>query len=368
MPAAPHRTLISCLGFLPVLALAFTAEARGAAAEADRFEIRTIAEGVHVALRQEPPGLWFESNSVFIVNDEDVVVVDTNLGPASARRTLAALRRLTGKPVRWVVNTHWHEDHILGNQVYRDAFPGVEFVGHASTRADLSTVGASNRRGSVEGGGAGFVAMIDKALEEGRSFTGEAIDAEERAAYASDRLLVEGYLREAPGFEIVYPTIAVEDRLTIRSGRRTIEILHLGGGHTGADLVVHLPAEKIAIVGDLVSWPIPLVGSTSHPAAFAGALARLLELNPAVIVPGHGPVGVGLDHVRTLQRLLESIRDQTAAAVARGETLEQARRSVDLSEFRRILAGASRFRGFVFDNYVAGPGVAAAFREAGGKG
>jgi hypothetical protein len=69
-------------------------------------------------------------------------------------------------------------------------------------------------------------------------------------------------------------------------------------------------------------------------------------------------------YVRLVARLLASIRDQTAAAVARGETLEQTRKSVDLEEFRRAIAGNSALRQFAFDNYVAGPGVAVAHREA----
>ena len=72
-------------------------------------------------------------------------------------------------------------------------------------------------------------------------------------------------------------------------------------------------------------------------------------------------------YVRLVARLLASIRDQTAAAVARGETLEQARKSVDLSEFRKAIAGDSQLRKLGFDNYVADPGVAVAYREAKGS-
>jgi glyoxylase-like metal-dependent hydrolase (beta-lactamase superfamily II) len=327
------------------------------------FEVRQVAPGVHVALRREPPGLWFDSNSVFIVGARDVVVVDTNVSPDSARQTLLALRRITDRPVRYVVNTHWHDDHLAGNQVYRDAFPGVQFVGHVRTREELSTTGAENRRQAQEGG-AGFAQTLRKRVAENKSLTGAPLTDEERAAYLSDARLVERYLADLPGLEVVFPTIAVSDKLVIDDGSRVIEILHLGRGHTGADLVVHLPREHVAIVGDLVSWPVPLVGTTSHPADFASTLQRLLALEASVIVPGHGPVMRDDAYVRLMARLLASIRDQTAAAVARGETLEQARRSVDLSEFRRAIAGDSALRQFAFDNYVAGPGVEVAWREA----
>ena len=124
---------------------------------------------------------------------------------------------------------------------------------------------------------------------------------------------------------------------------------------------------RLAIVGDLVSWPVPLVGTTSHPSDFASTLQHLLALEASVVVPGHGPVQRDDTYVRLVARLLAAVRDRTAAAVARGETLEQARKSVDLSEFRKAIAGDSALRGFAFDNYVAGPGVAVAHREAQAK-
>lgn len=112
-------------------------------AQATTFEVVKVADGVYAAVRKEPPGLTV--NSVFIINDNDVVVVDTTLTPGSAKELLAALRKLTNKPVKYVINTHWHDDHIMGNQVFRDAFPGVEFIGHANTRDYLPVTGLNNR-------------------------------------------------------------------------------------------------------------------------------------------------------------------------------------------------------------------------------
>src|SRR5882672_1607139 len=122
--------------------------ASGQSSQSGNFEQVKVADGVYAAIRTEPPGLTVNCNSVFIVNDDDVVVVDTNLTPVTAKEELAALRKLTSKPVRYVINTHWHDDHLMGNQVYRDAFPGVEFIAHNATLAYLPTTGLSNRKGA----------------------------------------------------------------------------------------------------------------------------------------------------------------------------------------------------------------------------
>jgi cyclase len=328
------------------------------------FVIQKLADGVYAAIRKQPPLFSFDPNNVFIINDDDVIVVDSNASLAGTRDLVAALRRLTDKPVRYVVNTHWHDDHIIGNQVWREAFPGVEFVAHASTLRDRPTVGETNRKQMLAGGKA-YAERLRSLVEQGKSLAGTPLSDEERVNYLGDVAWLERALAEAPHVKIILPTLTVEDRLTLRRGKRTIDIRHLGRGHTAADLVVHLPEEGIVMTGDLVVWPVPLVGSTSYPAAYSATVEKLLSLKANIIVPGHGPVMRDDSYLRLTSRLLASLKDQTAAAVARGETLEQARRSVDLAEFRKAFAGDSMLRRILFGDYVSGAGVAAAFREAG---
>jgi glyoxylase-like metal-dependent hydrolase (beta-lactamase superfamily II) len=293
-------------------------------------------------------------------------VVDANATGSSTRETIAALRAITAKPVRYVVNTHWHLDHFEGNAAWREAYPGVEFIGHAAARGELAGIGARNRADMLEFG-PGMVQALRKRLAEGRDRAGAPLDAETRAALASDAAQAERYLAETKGVEFVPPTLEVRERLTLRRAARAIEILHLGAGHTRSDLVVWLPAERIAITGDLVVWPVPLIGNTAAPLEYAGTLERLLELNAAVFVPGHGPVLRDDAHVRLVARLAASIRDQVRAAVARGETLAQTRKRVDLEEFRRAFAGESTLRRSLFEMYVVQPAVEGAWRQAGGR-
>ncbi|HEY6147806.1 MAG TPA: MBL fold metallo-hydrolase, partial [Thermoanaerobaculia bacterium] len=197
------------------------------------------------------------------------------------------------------------------------------------------------------------------------NFSGAEMTPEERTSFASDIALVDQYLAEVPSIPIVLPTVTVKDALRLYRGDRTIEILSLGSGHTAGDIVVNLPKERIAITGDLVVHPVPLVGNPqSHVSEWAPALARLRALSPAMFVPGHGPVLRDDSYVRLLEELFSSIDRQTRAAVASGKNLEETRKAVDLQDLRRRFAGESRVRDTLFRQYVAGPAVAAAFREA----
>ena len=111
-----------------VVLAAHRAAAQAPAAHAPNFTVEKIAEGVYAVIRTEPPGYLFQSNSTFIVCDSDVIVVDPQFTLAATKEVIAALRTITSKPVTYVINTHSHEDHVVGNQVYRDEYPGVKFI------------------------------------------------------------------------------------------------------------------------------------------------------------------------------------------------------------------------------------------------
>ena len=112
-------------------------------------------------------------------------------------------------------------------------------------------------------------------------------------------------------------------------------------------------------------WPVPLVGNPqSRIGEWPATLEKLRALRPAKIVPGHGPVLYDDSYLKTLAELFSSIKQQTDAAVSRGETLEQARKSVNLDPFRKTIAGDSPVRQLLFANYVAYPAVGAAYAEA----
>ncbi len=325
------------------------------------FDVQKIGDGVYVLIRNYPPGLMVDGNSAFIVGDDDVIVVDA---PESSREMLAAIRAVTSKPVRYLVNTHWHDDHITGDHVYRDAFPGIEIVGHPQLREYLPSTGETNRHSMLEGAPK-VQAYVKKLLETNKSFTGTDLTPEERQSYESDIALVDHYLEVVPKTRYLLPTMTVEDRLTLHRGNRTVEIRDLGRGHTSGDLVVQLPGQGIVMTGDLVVWPVPLVGSEqSHVGDWGQTLERVLALRPSVIVPGHGPVLRDDSYPRLMTRLFASINDQVRGAVSRGETLEQARASVRLGDLKKSFAGDSRVRAFLFDTYVTDPAVASAYADA----
>jgi len=332
--------------------------------DARSFDVQKVADGVYAVIRREPASFWFNANNVFVVGKNDVIVVDANLTTAYTKEVIAALREITDKPVKYVINTHWHEDHIIGNRAYREAYPDVKFVGHRSTLKDLPEIGGANRQGSLKNG-RGFVGMLEANLEKGESIASGLITDEERAGYASDIKFVSSYLAESSTFEIVMPDVLVDDRLEFDQDGRKVEIRFFGRAHTGADLVVYLPKEKIAVTGDLTVYPVPLLGSTSYPLEYATTLEKLKALGARTCIPGHGPVMKDDSYLDKMIALATAVRDRSRAAYKAGETVEQMRAKIDLADQQKVFAGDSRHRGFIFRNYVTLPATTAAFKHLG---
>jgi cyclase len=335
-----------------------------AALAANNFEVKKLAEGVFAVMRLDPPGLMVDANDVFIIGDDGVIVVDTNGSPATTRKVLQALRKLTDKPVKYVVNTHGHDDHIRGNRVYQEAFPGVQFIGHTRTREALLAKGELNRKQFLEGA-PGVTKKLRDALKNNKSIAGWDLTGEERESYISDIRLAELAVNDAASAPMILPTITIEDRLTLHQAGRTVDIRYIGRGHTSGDLVIHLPQDGILITGDLVVWPVPFIGSDqSHIGEWSTTLDTLRALQPRIIVPGHGPLQSHDSYLKVLSEMFASISQQTRAAVLRGDTLDEARKSVSLDEFRLRIAADSKLRRVIFANYVSYPAIAAAYADA----
>jgi glyoxylase-like metal-dependent hydrolase (beta-lactamase superfamily II) len=304
-----------------------------------------------------------EGNSVVIINDEDVLVVDTHLVPSSARAVIAEIRRLTDKPVRYVVNTHWHDDHNSGNQAYLQAFPQAAIIAQRNTDEDM-------RKWNPK-------FLVDR-LKFYRSLMEKKEKQEEEPSSAGDpnpdqassREIAYGYahalLPDLPTLEFTPATLTFDESLSLRRGERTIQILYLGRGNTRGDAVVYLPEEKVLVTGDLLVHPIPF-SFGAYLAEWIQVLNQLEALEVDVIIPGHGPVLRDNEYLRRVRHLLQSVVQQAQAATNRGLSLEETRQEVDLEAFRFQFAGDDRMRDYAFENYFVTPAVKRAYEEAKGE-
>lgn len=342
-----------------LLLIAFDANAEGP----KKYEVRKLAEGVHALLWNEPLADPIESNALIVINDEDVLVVDSSLFPSTAKRIIAEIRKLTPKPVRYVVNTHWHDDHILGNLAYREAFPGVEFIAHTNTRTDIQEQVYAVQPKIIEQY-RGDVVKIRRALETGKTSDGKDLTEERRKRLVEVLPILDQFLAEiAPvNARPILPDVVFDDHLTIHRGSRTIELRHLGRGNTRGDVVVWLPKEKILATGDLVVNPIPF-GIGSYYRDWITTLGVLRDIPADILFLSHGDVQRDKAYIDNVRGLLESLVAQVSDEVKRGASLEDVQKKVTLAEWKTRLAGDDTLKQQSFDAYFVRPAVERFYKQ-----
>ena len=304
---------------------------RPANARAQAVEVDSLAEGVY--LFRTPFDGYVFGNSVAVVNDRDVLVFDTNTRPSTARTVLAAIRRITSKPVRWVVNSHWHPDHWSGNEIYAREFPGLQIVATAETRDFMRRVapawpavfaGALRRRRVA----------LDSAVQTARTADGAPLTADGRRRAESDLASFSEFVAEMATITRTLPTVVYQDSLTLYSGAREFRLVSLSGD-AEASTVVFLPREQVLLAGDLLVHPIQWDPNSYRIRPWIASLKSLAALHPRVIVPGHGPAFRDTAYLALVIELLESIVTQVDAGLERGlVTVDDVRQAVRLDALR----------------------------------
>ncbi|HEU4784041.1 MAG TPA: MBL fold metallo-hydrolase [Ktedonobacterales bacterium] len=271
------------------------------------FHLERLAEGVWAAIVARGTGAW--GNAGIVALGERTLVFDTFLTPAAARDLRAAAEALTGQPVTYVVNSHYHMDHIHGNAVFDDA----TIITTEKTRERIAVRGAE------------ILARMREHPDDLVSLDAEIATAA-TPELADDLRVRQGDYRALyaalPELALRLPDITFERRLTLHGTERAVEALSYGGGHTSSDAFLYLPAERIAFLGDLL-------GVRMHP-SFGQAdleqwdviLERIEMLDIHTVVPGHGPVGT-LDDVAALRQYLGDMEMLVDEAIVRGEKARQ---------------------------------------------
>ena len=270
--------------------------------------VKQLAPNVYAYIQAK--ATWYWSNAGFIVGNDYVVVVDSLATVGLTQRFKDEIRRITDKPIRYLINTHHHGDHTYGNHV----FAGATVISHDCCRRELTEA-----------------RMMDPNL--------------------LNTVFPEFDFR---GIAVTPAHITFDKQLTLHMDGREVRLLHFGPGHTAGDIIVHLPEEGVIFAGDFIflySTPLGMEGS------FAGRLKNLdamAKLGAKVYLPGHGPV-CGVEGLNLCRDYLVFVRSEAKKRFDKGMTVDQAAKDIALGQFQqwpnreRILLNVERlwreFRG-----------------------
>lgn len=331
-----------------------------------------VAEGVYLIVHKDVSDDWPEGNTIVIVGDRGVFVVDACLLVQTAKEDIAEIRRLTPKPVRYLLNTHWHIDHNAGNSAYLEAFPDLEIVAQSETRRIMNgkNPGVAANWAASDGSLAKEIASLKDQLASGKDDAGKTLSTEARSEWPARIAGRELQMANYKTFRYQTPTLVFERALTIDLGRE-IQVRNLGRAATGGDAFVYLPQDKILITGDLLVWPLPYTGG-SFPLAWRETLRTLASFDASVILPGHGPVLKDKTYLNEVIALLDSVTSQVAEHVAKLRHIPLAEFKsellhVDVERFRKSMAGDDPERNEWFKEMVGNSLVEMAWQEATGR-
>jgi cyclase len=303
-----RRLLLFFLFFLPASCLA---------AE-DLFDIKPMAEGVYAAIAK--PAYKLNCNAAIIFLGDSVLVVDTHSKPSAARALIEQVKKLTPKPVKFVVNTHFHWDHYQGNEAYPSSWPaGVEIISSEATRQNIQRIGLPRIKNEI-------VAMPQEIANLKRDLE-KATGADQKKIIEENIRQAEAYFSELKLMQLTLPTMTFDRSLILRRGSRTVEILWLGLAHTDGDVFVFLPNEKVIVTGDALHGWTPFMGD-SYPYEWIQTLDAAEKLDFHTVLGGHGDVMHGKLRFELWKEYFQNLMDRTAAAYSEGASLDQAQKSV----------------------------------------
>jgi glyoxylase-like metal-dependent hydrolase (beta-lactamase superfamily II) len=252
-----------------LLALLLTPLTRAAQERAVPRRVQ-VADGVYTFITAPYGNVGLDGNSTVVLADDGVLVFDTNGTPAAAAAVLTEIRKLTDKPVRYVVNSHWHWDHWYGTEVYKQAFPGLQIIAHEKTREIMTGPALDFNRPGLERDLPAYIANLEK-------------NSPASSALAEARF----FLEQKKNVHHIFPNVTFTDRLDLHLAGRDIQVLHYGRAVTPGDTFLYLPKEKILISGDLLVNPISFALSC-YPTEWLTNLERIDALDVATFIPGHG--------------------------------------------------------------------------------
>ena len=318
-----RSALLVVIGAMFVVAIAAQSrQPAGTAHNGKAFKFNKVREGIYHAVGTG--SLAVVGNSSFIVNDNDVIVVDDHVSPAAAWVLLEEIKEVTNKPVTTVINTHFHFDHAHGNQIFA---PNVQIIGHEFTRRMLlsNSIGMPLYQNYVTG----LPGQIDGLKKR---IASEA-DAAAKAKLQTQLQVAENNLASQKELKPTPPNVTLATQMTLYRGSREIQIRFLGRGHTAGDVVVFLPNEKVVMTGDFLTSGLSNM-SDSYPEEWVTSLDALKKLDFDTVLPGHGDAFTDKTKVDYFQAYLRDVWSEVSRLKKEGVSADEAAKRADLTKHK----------------------------------
>jgi glyoxylase-like metal-dependent hydrolase (beta-lactamase superfamily II) len=332
------RILVGASIFEEAFFRASWARAQARAVDANLFTIEKVAEGVYGAIAK--PAALTNCNAAIFVLSRDVLVVDAHSKPSAAASLIAQIKKqVTEKPVRYLVNSHFHWDHTQGDLAYKEANAQVEIIASDATKQLMTQLQRDRLKESLD--------SVPGLIDAAKARLGRAKTQQERD-WANDQLRqLTAYQEEMKSYPLELPTVTFDKTHEIKDASGDLELAFNGKAHTAGDIQVFSPSKRVVASGDVIIGFLPNLND-GYPRPWPKTIDSAAAWKFDHIIPGHGPVQHGRARMTQFRSYIEDLTARVERAKKAGTPLADVQKEITPGSLATLKAGG--FGTFVADN------------------
>jgi len=314
------------------------ARAQAPGASANLFTIEKVADGVYAALAR--PQILTNCNAAIFVNARDVMVVDAHSKPSAAAALIAQIKKdITTKPVRYLVNSHFHWDHTQGDAAYKASGAKVDIIASEATKQLMTELSRNRLKESLD--------SVPKQIDDVQARLAKAASNADKERYTDLIRQLKAYQVEMKSYTLELPTITFAKSHVIKDPAGDLHLEFHGRAHTAGDIAVFSPQKRVVASGDAIIGFLPNIAD-GYPRPWPATIDSVGRLAFDHLIPGHGPVQNDRARMTQMRNYIEELTGRIDEGKKAGKPLAELQKTLTMSSVKTLQANG--YGSYVADN------------------
>ena len=302
--------------------------AQAPGASTNLFTIEKIADGVYAALAR--PQIITNCNAAIFVNSKEVLVVDAHSKPSAAAALIAQIKKeVTSKPVRYLVNSHFHYDHTQGDSAYKASGAKLDIIASETTKQLMTQLSRNRLKDSLDG--------VPPQIDDLQARLAKTNSAADKARYEDLIRQLQAYQAEMKSYPLELPNITFDKSYTIKDTAGDLHIEFRGRAHTAGDIVTFSPAKRVVAAGDAIIGFLPNIND-GYPKLWPATINSIGQLAFDHIICGHGSVQQDRARMTQMRAYIEELTERVEDGKKAGRPLAELHKSITVPSIKSLQA------------------------------
>ena len=290
------------------------------------FDLQQVANGVYFAHARAQTII--NCNAAIFVRSKDVVVVDAHSKPSAAASIIRQIRReITDKPVRYVINTHFHWDHTQGDHAYAMTGSKVDFIASSMTKQLMEELAVARMKASVD--------AVPAQIEAMRRRAEQSASAAEKAFCAEQIRHLQAYQADMKDYHLELPTITFDKSYLLADPAFDLHLEFHGRSHTAGDVFVFCPQQRAVASGDAIHGWLPNIAD-GYPRLWPGTVDEVARADFKYLMGGHGPMQADRTVMMSQRNYIEELTEKVEAGKKAGLTLAEMQARMTVASLKSL--------------------------------